>query len=103
MTGNFNIRDSIWNNLYFFHPIHRDTIFDITDSFDICLSLSLQQASMQYLDNNQIENSTINLMFLQPNSIEFDNHSIYLNLHHSSNHALLTIDISIEKEFLQEK
>jgi len=42
-------------------------------------------------------------MFLHPNSIEFDNHSIHLDLHHSSNHALLTIDISIEKEFLQEK
>ena len=59
MTGNFNIRDSIWNNLYFFHLIYSDTIFDIADSFDIFLSSSLQQTSMQYLDNNQITNLTI--------------------------------------------
>jgi len=103
MTGNFNVRDSIWDNLYFFHLIHSDTIFDITNSFDICLSSSLQQAPMRYSDNDQIANSAINLMFLQPNSIEFDNYSIHLDLHHPSNHTLLTVDISIEKIFLQEK
>jgi len=46
MTGNFNVRDNILDNLYFFHPIHSDTIFDITDSFNIFLSSSLQQAPM---------------------------------------------------------
>ena len=39
MTSDFNVRDIIWNNLYLFQSIHSDTIFDIADSFDICLSL----------------------------------------------------------------
>jgi len=35
--------------------------------------------------------------------MEFNNYSIHLDLYHLSNHALLTIDISIKKEFLLEK
>jgi len=42
-------------------------------------------------------------MFLYPNFIEMNNHSIYLNLHHSSDHALLTINISIDEEFIQKE
>jgi len=42
-------------------------------------------------------------MFLYPNFIEMNNHSIYLNLHHSSDHTLLTINISIDEEFIQKE
>ena len=42
-------------------------------------------------------------MFLYPNFMEMNNHSIYLNLHHSSDHALLTINISIDEEFIQKE
>lgn len=41
-------------------------------------------------------------MFLSPNPAEMNNHSILPELHHSSNYALLIINISIEEEFIQE-
>jgi len=43
----------------------------------------------------------IDLFFLQPNSIEIDNYSILLELCYPLDHTLLTIDISITKEFIQ--
>ena len=38
MTGNFNIRDSTWDPLFSYHSIYGDTLTDIVDSFNICLS-----------------------------------------------------------------
>ena len=43
----------------------------------------------------------IDLFFLQPNSIEIDNYSILSELCYPLDHTLLTIDISIAKEFIQ--
>ena len=40
MTGDFNVRNSIWNPLFSHHLVHSDTLTDITDSFNICLSKS---------------------------------------------------------------
>ena len=42
-------------------------------------------------------------MFLQANSEEFDNHSIPPDLYSLSNHTLLTVDIVINKKFIQTK
>ena len=38
MTGDFNIRDSVWDLNYSHHSIHRDILFDITDTFQLELS-----------------------------------------------------------------
>ena len=38
MTGNFNIRDSLWNSLYPHHLTHSDYIFKIADSFNLGIS-----------------------------------------------------------------
>ena len=38
MTGDFNIRNSIWDPSYPFYSVHSDNLFDIADSFDLKLS-----------------------------------------------------------------
>jgi len=45
----------------------------------------------------------INLSFLQPNSIEIDNYSIFSEFCYLSDHASLTVDISITEKFIQDK
>ena len=39
MTGNFNIRDNLWDSYYLHHSIHSDLLFDIADSFFLGLSI----------------------------------------------------------------
>ena len=38
MTGNFNIRDCLWDLNFQYHSLHKDTLFDITDSFQLEIS-----------------------------------------------------------------
>jgi len=45
----------------------------------------------------------IDLFFLQPNSIKIINYSILSDLQYLLDHASLVIDISITKEFIQDK
>ena len=76
MTGNFNIRDSIWDPSYPFHSVHNDDLFDIADLFDLKLSCPIQQVPTHYSDNANNSNLVIDLIFLCPTSIEMDNHNI---------------------------
>ena len=100
MTGNFNIRDSDQDPSYSFH---NDLLVDIADSFDLMFSQSTNEVPTRYLDNVNNMNSVINLMFFKPNSLELNNHTIHPELHFSSDHAPLTVDITIKKEFVQDK
>ena len=77
MTRDFNIRDNIWNPYFPYHSIHNNTLTNITDSLNICLSKFTNQVLTRYADNLNNLNSVINLMFLHQNSEEFDNHMIY--------------------------
>jgi len=45
MASNFNIRDSNWDSLYSLYSSYSDILFEIMDSFDLSLSLSIQQVS----------------------------------------------------------
>ena len=45
----------------------------------------------------------INLIFLQNNSSEINNYLILLDLRSFSDHAFSTVDIIINKEFIQDK
>jgi len=38
ITGDFNIRDNLWDSLYFHHSFHSD-LFIIVDSFNLELSI----------------------------------------------------------------
>ena len=53
------------------------------------------------MDNHQDSNLVINLMFLRPESLEHNNHTIYPDWRLTSDHALLTVDISIFEEHIQ--
>ena len=39
MTGDFNIRDNLWDHYYPHYSIHSDLLFDIADSFFLRLSI----------------------------------------------------------------
>ena len=103
IVSNLNIRDSIWNLLFSFYSIHSNLLVDVADSFDLMLSYSTNQVLTRYSDNMNDANSVIDLMFLRPNSLEFDNYTIYPELQYLSNHTPLMVNISIIKEFILDK
>jgi len=77
MTGDFNIRDSIWDSYFLHYSFHNDILFEIADSFHLELSRPTKQVPTRYLDNQQDSNLVINLIFLRAKSLEHDNHTIY--------------------------
>jgi len=101
MTGDFNIRDSIWNLHFPYYSFHRNTLFEVTNSLHLELSRPTEQVPTRYLDNQQDFNLVINLMFLRLESMENDNNTIYPNWRLTSDHAPLTINISIFEEHIQ--
>jgi len=52
------------------------------------------------MNNSNVSNSMIDLMFLWANAEEFDMHTILPDLQSSSNHILLTVNIIIREEFI---
>ena len=53
MTGNFNIRDSLWDSNFPFHSVHSNMLFDVADSFSLALSNLTENFLTRFLDNNQ--------------------------------------------------
>jgi len=51
MTGDFNIRDSLWNLNFPHHSSHSDTLLEIADSFQIELSKSVAFLPTRFADN----------------------------------------------------
>jgi len=80
MVDDLNIRDSDWNLSYSFHSSYSDILVKIVDSFDLTLSLAIQQASTWYSNNENNSNPVINLLFLWSNFAELNNHEIHLEL-----------------------
>jgi len=103
IVSNLNIRDSIWNLLFSFHLIHSNLLVDVAGSFDLMLLYPTNQVLTRYLDNVNDANSVIDLMFLRPNSLEFNNYTIYPELQYLSNHTPLMVNIPIIKEFILDK
>jgi len=64
MTGDFNIRDNVWDPLFSHCLVHSNTLVDITDYLNICLSKAANQAPTRYVDNLNKLNSVIKLIFL---------------------------------------
>jgi len=77
MTGDFNIRDNLWDFNYPHHSIYRILLFDIVDLFHLGLSEPTNYCPTRYLDNNYNLNLVIDLMFLKLGSEELDCHSIH--------------------------
>ena len=98
MTGDFNIRDSLWDSSFPFHSSISDDLLIIANSFNLALSTPTNPCPTRYLDTVGGANSVIDLMFLCYKSTELDHYSIHPESHLSSNHAPLTIDIPIYEE-----
>ena len=64
MTGDFNIRDSLWNPSFPFHSLISNDLIMITDSFDLALSFLTNPGPIRFSDTVGESNSVIDLMFL---------------------------------------
>ena len=65
MTGDFNIRDSLWDTSFSHHSSISDDLLIIADSFNLALSSPTNPCPTRYSDMAGESNSTIDLMFLQ--------------------------------------
>ena len=100
MTGDFNIRDSLWDSSFPHHLSISDDLIIITDSLNLSLSIPTNQIPTKYVDNINELNSTIDLMFIQYDSPALNNHTIHPKWWLFSDYALLTIMISISEEVI---
>ena len=101
MTGDFNIRDSLWDPSFPFHSSISNNLIMIADSFNLVLSSPTNPCPTRYSNTAGESNSVIDLMFLWYRSSELDRHSILPNSHLSSDHTPLSIDIPIFEEITQ--
>ena len=101
MTGDFNIRDSLWDPSFPFHSSISDDLIMIADSFDLLLSMPTNPGPTRFSDTARESNSVIDLMFLWCGSRELDQHHILPDHRLSSDHAPLMINIPIEDKFVQ--
>ena len=101
MTGDFNIRDSLWDSSFPFHSSISDDLIIIADSFNLALSTPTNPCPTRYSDTAGESNSVIDLMFFQYGSSELDQHLILPDSQLSSDHAPLSIDIPILEEIIQ--
>ena len=98
MTRDFNIWGSLWDPSFPHHSSISDNLLIIANSFNLNLSIPINQILTKYSDNVNDSDSVINLMFLQCSSTELDNYSIYSKWCITSNHMPLTITIPIVEE-----
>ena len=76
MTGDFNIRDSLWDPTFPHYSTISDDLFIIANSFNLTLSIITSPCPTRYSDMSGEANSVLNLMFLQNGSHELDSHHI---------------------------
>ena len=101
ITGDFNIRDSLWDPSFPFHSSISDDLIIIADSFDLALSSPTNPGPTRYSDMAGESNSVIDLMFLCNRSSELDHHTILPESWLSSDHAPLSINIPITEDIIQ--
>ena len=76
MTGNFNIRDNLWDPSFPFHSSISNDLIMVADSFDLSLSAPINPGPTRFSDTAGESNSVIDLMFLHCDSAELDCHFI---------------------------
>ena len=101
MTGDFNIRDSLWDSFFPFHLSISDDLIMIADAFNLALSSPTNLCPTRYSDTVGELNSIINLMFLRYGSSELDQHSIILESQLLSDHTPLSVVIPLFKKVIQ--
>ena len=100
MTGDFNIRDSLWDLSVPHHSSISDDLIIIADLFNFALSTPINPCPTRYSDTAGEANSVIDLIFLCYRSRELNQHSIHPNSCLFSDHASLSINISIDEEIV---
>jgi len=100
MTGDFNIRDSLWDPLFPHHSSISDDLFILADLFDLDLSTPTDPTPTRYSDNPGESNLVIDLMFLCSRSSELNCHLIHPSWRLTSDHTPLTVTILIEEEYV---
>ena len=100
MTGDFNIRDSLWDPSFPHHFSISDDLFILADSFNLDLSIPINSISTRYLDTPGMSDSVLDLMFLHSDSSKLNCHVIHPSWRLTSNYAPLTITITIEEEYI---
>jgi len=100
MTGDFNIRDCLWDSSFLHHSSISEDLLIIADLFDLELSTPTNLIPTRYLDTIGESDSVIDLMFLCSGSRELNKHTIYSNWCLSSDYVPLTITIPITEEFI---
>ena len=98
MTGDFNIRDSLWDPSFSYHSSISDDLIIVVDSFNLDLLIPTNQVPTRYSDIAGKSNSVIDLMFLRSRSNKLNNHLIHPDWWLILDHAPLTITIPIIKE-----
>ena len=63
MTGDFDIRDSLWDLNFPFHSVHSDMLFNIAGSFSLALSKPIENFPTRFLNNDQNSNLVLDLVF----------------------------------------
>ena len=64
MTGDFNIRDSVWDISFPHHSSISDNLLVIADSLNLALSTPTNPCPTRYSDTAGEANSVVDLMFL---------------------------------------
>ena len=100
MTGDFNIRDSLWDPSFPYHSSISDNLIIIADSLNLTLSTPTNPFPTRFSDMAGKSNLVIDLMFLCYGSSELNHHSICPDHCLSSDHAPLIINIPIDNEFI---
>ena len=104
MTGNFNIRDSLWDPSFSHHSSISDDLLIIANLFNLNLTIPTNSYPTRYSNTEGKANSVINLMFLYNGSNELNSHLIHSDWYLTSDHAPLTITILImEKNIISTK
>ena len=98
MTGDFNIKDSLWDPSFPHYSSISDNLLLIADSFQLALSTPTNSYPTRYSDTVGEVNSTIDLMFLRYGSTELNQHSIHPDWQLTSDHAPLSITVPIVDE-----
>ena len=93
MTGDFNIRDWLWDPIFPHHSTISDNLFIIADSFNLSLSNPTNPCPTRYLNTSGEANSILDLIFLHSGSSELDSHCILPENQLSSDHAPLSVEI----------
>ena len=100
MTGDFNIRDSLWDPSFPHHSLISNDLFIIVDLFNLDLSTPTNSISTRYSDTLGMSDSVLDLMFLYSDSSKLNWHAIYPSWWLTSDYTPLTITITIEEEHM---